>query len=157
MINVTNLDYKKSCTEVLAILNNIPIRDFKKIPTSLINAFETNKDTDYEFFIDYSKDLKDQDISDFTLAILRNLYRDYWATEEERSMILLDEKQKRYRLEKSKKETYNPNDIFKKVHNKEVKQMEISENIADIELIEYKKTFFTRFKNFIFKILHINK
>ena len=33
----------------------------------------------------------------------------------------------------------------------------LSENHVDTALIEYKESFFTRFKNFIFKILHINQ
>ena len=44
--------------------------------------------------------------------------------------------------------------IFEKQQNINDK---LSENHVDTSLIEYKESFFTRFKNFIFKILHINK
>ena len=51
----------------------MPIEAFKKIPTELINAFEENKDDNYKFFLDYSKDLKDQDLSKFTLHDLKQI------------------------------------------------------------------------------------
>jgi len=155
---MTNLDYKKSCTEVIAILNNMPINAFKKIPLELINAFEENKADDYIFFLDYSKDLKDQEISPFTLAILNNLYRDYWATEEQRKKILEKEKYDLNILEEEKRKIYNPNDIFKKVSkNSETSNIEIPENNNTTALIEYKESFFTKLKEFILKILHISK
>ena len=151
---MTNLDYKKSCTEVITILNNMPIEAFKKIPIELINAFEENKSDDYIFFLDYSKDLKDQEISPFTLAILNNLYRDYLETEEQRKRILEKEKYDLDILEQKKREKYNPDDIFKKNKNTNV---EILENNTNTALIEYKESFFIKLKEFIFKILHINK
>ena len=155
---MTNIDYKKSCTEVITILNNMPIEAFKKIPKELINAFEENKADDYIFFMDYSKDLKDQEISPFTLAILNNLYRDYWATEAQRKKILEKEKYDLNILEEEKRKLYNPNDIFKKVNkNPEITNIEIPETNNTTTLIEYEESFFSRFKNFILKILHINK
>ena len=60
--------------------------------------------------------------------------------------------------EQEKIEKYNPDDIFKKANNTtETTNMEISENNTNTALIEYKESFFTKFKNFIFKILHISK
>lgn len=137
MINMTNLDYRKSCTEVLAILNNISIENFKKIPRELIEAFETSKDADYDFSLDYSKDLKDQDVSEITLAILNNLYRDYLASEEEKNMIMLEEKQKRSEEEKIKREKYNPDDIFKK-------KTQVEDSNESVAIVEYKETIFSK-------------
>lgn len=152
-----NLDYKKSCTEVITILNNMPIEAFKKIPPELIKAFEENIDNDYNFFLDYSMDLKDQKITPFTLAILNNLYRDYWASEEERKKILEKETYDLNILEEEKRKIYNPDDIFKKANNNiETTNIETPENNINTALIEYKESFFIKFKNFIFKILHIN-
>lgn len=144
MINMTNLDYQKSCTEVLAVLNNMPIEDFKKIPKELINAFEANKDNNYNFVIDYSKDLKDQDLSDFTIAILNNLYRDYWASEDTRKKIILEENQKRYEQEKIKREMYNPDNIFKK-------NMQVAANPKND-----KENIFRKIINKIKNFFHIN-
>jgi len=155
---MTNLNYEKSCTEVIAILNNIPIEVYKRIPNEIIKALEENKDNDYDFSIDYSKDLKDQQILPFTLAILHNLYRDYLATEDEKKQIIEKERYDLKLLEKEKREKYNPDDIFKKANKfTETANIEASENNTNTALIEYKESFFTKFKNFIFKILHINK
>lgn len=148
MINMTNLDYRKSCTEVLAILNNMSIENFKKIPRELIEAFETSKDADYDFSLDYSKDLKDQDVSEFTLAILNNLYRDYLASEEEKNMIMLEEKQKRSEEEKIKREKYNPDDIFKK-------KTQVEDSNESVAMVKYKETIFSKIIKKIKEIFHI--
>lgn len=113
-MDIMQIDYSKSCTEVLTIINNMSIENQKKIPKELIDAFEENKDINYNFYLDYSKDLKSQNISEFTKAILKNLYRDYWVTEEKRKIINLKEQQERNELEKLKREKYNPDNIFKK-------------------------------------------
>ena len=63
------------------------------------------------------------------------------------------------KLEKEKAKQYNPDDIFKNKREKQILEdnEEIPENNINTALIEYKESFFVRFKNFIFKILHINK
>ena len=60
--------------------------------------------------------------------------------------------------EEEKREKYNQDNIFKNKNTKaQIINQEIPQNSTNTALIEYKETFFTRFKNFIFKILHINK
>ena len=46
--------------------------------------------------------------------------------------------------------------MFKKVYKGEYIKLETPENNINTALIKYKQSFFTRFKNFVFKILHIN-
>ena len=113
MVNTTNIDYAKSCTEVLAIVYNMSIKNFNKIPPEVIKTLEENKDSNYNFKLDYSKNINEQNISEFTTAILKNFYRDYWATEDTRQRILLDEANRRYEKEKNKHELYNPDNVFK--------------------------------------------
>lgn len=103
-------------------------------------------------------DLSEQNISPEANAIIVNLFRDYFATEEQKAKIkeILDLNQKKE--EQEKREKYNPDDIFKKANkNKEITNIETSKNNTNTALIEYKESFFARFKNFIFKILHISK
>lgn len=142
MINITNIDYGKCCTEILAIINNMSIENSKKIPKELIDAFEANKDNNYDFNLDYSKDLKNQELSPFTIAILNNLYRDYWASEDTRNKIILEEHQKRYEQEKMKREMYNPDNLFKKKNNTEcVAMVEYKENVFKKIINKLKKIF----------------
>ena len=152
MINST---YSKAYTEVLEIIKYFPKEEYDKVPKEKIEFYQNNMDIDYDFYINPEIDLSEQNISLEANAIIINLFRDYFATEEQKVKIkeILDLNQKKE--EQEKREKYNPDDIFKK--DTETANIETSENNTNTALIEYKESFFTRFKNFILKILHINK
>lgn len=153
-----NTIYAKAYTEVLEIIKHFPEEEYNKIPKEKIEFYKDNKDKDYVFVINPEIDLSEQNISPEANAIIVNLFRDYFATEEQKVKIkeILDLNQKKE--EQEKREKYNPDDIFKKANkNTEITNIETSENNTNTALIEYKESFFSRFKNFIFKILHISK
>lgn len=153
-----NTIYAKAYTEVLEIIKHFPEEEYNKIPKEKIEFYKDNKDKDYAFVINPEIDLSEQNISPEANAIIVNLFRDYFATEEQKVKIkeILDLNQKKE--EQEKREKYNPDDIFKKANkNTEITNIETSENNTNTALIEYKESFFARFKNFIFKILHISK
>ena len=152
-----NTIYAKAYTEVLEILKYFPKEEYCKIPKNKIDFYKNNMDKEYIFKINPEIDLVKQNISPEANAIIVNLFRDYFATEEQKVKIkeILDLNQKKE--EQEKREKYNPNDIFKKSNKQETINAEISENNSNTALVEYKESFFTKFKNFIFRILHINK
>ena len=106
-------------------------------------------DTNYNFTINPEIDLSKQNISKEANAIMVNLFKEYFATEEQKTKIneILELNQKK--SEKEKREKYNPEDIFKNKESKVSKE--------NVSLIERKETFFTKFKNFILKLLHLDK
>lgn len=153
-----NAAYAKAYKEVLEIIKYFPKEEYDKISIDEIDFYKKHMDKDYVFAINPEIDLSEQNISPEANAIIVNLFRDYFATEEQKAKIkeILYLNQKKEEIEKRKR--YNPDDIFKKVNkNTETTNLEIFENNTNMALIEYKKSFFTRFKNFIFKILHISK
>ena len=153
-----NSKYAKAYTEVLEIIKYFPLEEYDKIPEEKIEFYKNNMDKNYVFTINPEIELSEQNISSEANAVIVNLFIDYFASEEQKIKIneILDLNQKRE--EQERREKYNPDDIFKKVNNTtEITNIEISENNTNTALIEYKESFFTRFKNFIFKILHINK
>ena len=155
---MVNTVYARAYTEVLEILRYFPEEEYAKIPIEKIIFYQNNKDKNYNFTINPEIDLDKQNISSEANAIIVNLFRDYFATEEQKIKIkeILDLNQKKE--EQEKREKYNPDDIFKKVNNNiGTTNIETSDNNTNTALIEYKESFFARFKNFIFKILHINK
>ncbi len=151
MINNT---YAKAYTEVLEILKYFPEEEYKKIPIEKINFYKSNMDKDYKFTINPEIDLANQNISKEANAIIVSLYRDYYATEEQKVKIneILDLNQKKEELEKRKK--YNPDDIFR---NNQQLNRDIENLDTTTQLVKYKENFFVKFKNFIFKLLHINE
>lgn len=152
-----DIKYATAFTEVLEILKYIPIQDYNKIPKCKIEVFEENCNKEYKFIYNPSKTLEEQNVSEGGQAIIGLLFRDYWATEEQKNKIIKKQNYDRQQFEILKSQQYNPDDIFKKVNKDNNINMETPETKINTALIQYKKSFFTRFKNFIFKILRINK
>ena len=78
----------------------------------------------------------------------------YFISTEEKNKILEKSKYIKIIEDDLKNKKYSSDKIFEKQQNINDK---LSQNHVDTALIEYKESFFTRFKNFIFKILHINQ
>ena len=145
MINST---YAKAYKEVLEIIKYFPKEEYEKIPVEEIEFYKKHMDKDYNFTINPEINLSEQNISAEANAVIVNIFRDYFATEEQKIKIkeILDLNQKKEDLEKRKK--YNPDAIFKELDKEE-------NNTENTALVEYKESFFAKFKEFIFRILHI--
>lgn len=133
--------YAIAYREVLEILKYLSKEDYNKIPVEKLNIFITNASKDYKFEYNPQKTLEEQKVSKRARAIIGILFRDYWATEEQRKKILDKQKYDRMQMEKSKQEEYKTEDIFS-IKNKDIKKQEdISNSVA---MIEYKESIFRR-------------
>ena len=92
-------------------------------------------DDKYDFKIDISKSFEEQDIFEETKAILANIFRDYWATPEQKERILEKERNDREIEENIKREKYNPDNLFKKKQKVIQQNEEIQSNLP----VEIKK------------------
>ena len=146
-------NYANAYKEVLIVLDNLIKEDYDKIPKEYIEFLKSNCNNEYEFYYDNSKTFEEQELLDDTKYILFGLFEKFGATEIQKEKIKNFKDNYYRKIEEEKREQYNPDDIFKKVNTNQ----EVSENNTETALIEYKKSFFTKLKNFIFKILHINK
>ena len=148
------IDYQIAYMEVLEILKHISVNDYKKIPEKRLRLFEKYAKKDIDFQYDSSKTLDEQDVSEKAKILIAILYRDYWATDEQRKKILAIEQAYQEKIEEEKREKYNPDSIFKQTNNKEmeIKQDTITNNTS---MIEYKESIFkkilSKFKS-IFRI-----
>ncbi len=77
--------YKNSFKEVYEILQNTEYELVKKIPFKFINFLECNMNKEYQTKIDNTVELDKQLILPETENILSLIYRNYWATEEEKA------------------------------------------------------------------------
>ena len=146
--------YAKAYSEVLEILKYIPIEDYNKIPKNEIELFKAYADNDYIFNYDTNKTLDEQNVSDITKGIIILLFRDYWATEKQRNMIISKQNYDRIKLEEKKKEKYNSNNIF--INNSRNSLVDIPEKeqemlLVKIEDIKWYKKILSRIKNFFRK------
>lgn len=153
---MVDIEYAKAYTEVLEILSHLSQEEYAKIPLEKIRFYKKNMDKNYSFKIDPKKDLAEQNISKKANAIIINLYRDYFATEEQNQKIkeILYCNQKKIEQEKSEK--YNPDAIFKnkvtgnkkedKVINNSNLPVKVKDNIFLVKVINYIKVIFAKFK-----------
>lgn len=129
MIEITQ-EQSIAYTEVLEVLRHITRQDFQKIPSNIINYYNSHKAENYNFSIDESKPFAEQKLSKKTKVILAILFRDYWATEEEREKIKKNESNDLIKLEEEKRKQYNTDELFQKDNN------HISNSLS---ITEYKK------------------
>ena len=113
---------------------------------------------DIEELVSYTENITafmDMEINQVDCVFLDSIVANYYITINNKEYMVLEEGLQKE--EQAKREKYNPDDIFKKANKSEQINVKTLESTANTALIEYKESFFTRFKNFIFKILHINK
>lgn len=118
--------YKQAFTEVLEILSYLSKDNYNKISKELINAIESNRDTDYLYYIDTTKSLEEQEILEETKAILFNIYRDYLADNNTKQQILNYQNQENIVKEQIKSQNIKINDMFtqkSKTNGDEVKDI----------------------------------
>ena len=137
-------------TEVIEVLKYMPKEEQNKIPKEIVKYYKDNMDTSYSFKIDIEKTFEEQNLLEKTKIVLAILFRDYWATEEQREKIKNKEEYDIYLLELEKQEKYNSDNIFK-----ERKEPKVQETKA---LIEYKEqNWYDKFFEFMKKIFGIKK
>lgn len=81
------IDFSKRFVEVDEILKYLSEADYNKIPTYVINYIKNNKDNSYTWKYDTSKKLKDQNVSDDTIAILSYLNMEYLLNPEQQEFM----------------------------------------------------------------------
>jgi len=112
---MVDIVYANAYKEVIEILKHVSKEDYDKIPEEKINLFETNANKDYSFTYDINKTLDEQNVSKKAKTIIAILFRDYWATDIQREKIKAKEQYDRRINEEKSRETYNPDNIFKKL------------------------------------------
>ena len=133
-------NYACAYKEVIEVLKYTKREDVNKIPKYRILLWKTNMKKDYDFKIDTSKTLEEQNLSDEAKAIIANIFKKYWATDYQKERIEAKEKYDMEQLEKEKYEKYNPDDIFKR-RQTNMQTESISDNVS---IVEYKIPIFKR-------------
>lgn len=138
-----NIEYANAYSEVLEILKYISKEDYEKIPISKIQLFETNQNKEYIFEYNPNKTLEEQNVSKKAKAIIAILFRDYWATNEQKNKIIKKQTYDRQLLEKQKKGLYDIENIFKKKSLES--EIEIKEKAT--EMVVYRENIFKKIFN----------
>lgn len=152
---VKEKNFKLMCSEVLEILKYCPKSDVEKLPTKMINLFKQNQLEGANINIDPNKTIFEQNICEETLVTMCLIYRDYWATKEEKSELDKILKENQEKLD----ELYDYSNMFKNVKTEEKVSVETKKEQTEINnnLVEYKESIFSKIKKWlrnIFKRKH---
>ena len=159
---MADIQYANAYTEVLDILKYISKEDYEKIPKSKIKVFEENSNKNYSFTYDENKTLDEQNVSEITKAIIAILFRDYWATKEQRYIIIKKQQEIKDQKQKELMAKFEQN---KNISEKDLKKVNVASDLdldIDYELLGknmqlYKKEegFFEKLVNKIKGLLNI--
>ena len=118
----TKEDYAKAYMELVEILKNVPREKLNKIPKELIYNYIKDMDKNHKYQYDVNLEFEEQETMHLTKILIANLYIQYWVDDNERQQIKERERKELYELELSKKEKYNPVNLFEKKDNQDIKQ-----------------------------------
>jgi len=152
MMNQTNDN--NAFAEILFIIKCLPYNEQNKISKKFIEFLDENKNDDYEVDINPNIALENQKLLDETKELLKELYIAYFSSNEEKNKILKHDYYRNIVEEDLKNQNYNYNNIFKTSKSTTVVE---DTRVHSLSILKHKESFFARFKDFIFKILHINK
>lgn len=117
---VVSKEYSEAATEVLYLLQFLPLNEVKKVPKKLLDFFEEVSSKNTILKLDPSKEISQMNLSDKTKDILAMLYINYWCTEEEKREyeIILSKNEEQY--QKELHERYNIENLFNRNSKNEI-------------------------------------
>ena len=142
--------------ELYEILSLMDKQTVMKVPIDIINTIKEQRNPKYQTKIDKNDIFNENNVNKETIDLLCYLDYHYWMDEAKKAEVDQIRKQRFQEEENEKREQYNPNALFKNVNKVDtIKNKDIGEN--NINLLEYKESFFVKLKKSILKIFHINK
>lgn len=132
----------KAYKEVFRIIEHSEISIQNKIPKKFINVIKSAMLEEYEPEFDYKKNINNQNLMPETYAIMAIIYRDFICGKEQKKILLEEEKNCLRKIEKEKREKYNPDNIFKKNNKKEI--INETKNHIEESIIPYKQSILKR-------------
>ena len=151
---MADIQYANAYTEVLDILKYISKEDYEKIPKSKIKVFEENSNKNYSFTYDENKTLDEQNVSEIAKAIIAILFRDYWATKEQRYVII---KKQHEIKEQKQKELMAKFEQNKNIPEKDLKKVNVASDLdldIDYELLGTNMQLYKKEEGFFEKLVN---
>lgn len=113
MLEAKRVAYRKAYTELNEIFKFLPTEQLKKIPAKLRKNIKAEMDNEYNFKIDPSKTLEEQELMAETKALIVELYERYLCEDEEKDRWEIYDKFCLDKIEEKKKERFDPDNVFK--------------------------------------------
>ena len=110
-----------------------------KIPKKFLDFLQSIQSKTYKFEYDKTKKLDEQKLKPKTRGLIALVYQDYICNEDEKEEYIQKSQKLIKQIEESKREKYNPNDIFK---DKKIENDKDTTNT--VEIVEYKESIIKR-------------
>ena len=110
-----------------------------KIPKKFLDFLQSIQSKTYKFEYDKTKKLDEQKLKPKTRGLIALVYQDYICNEAEKEEYIKKSQKLIKQIEESKREKYNPNDIFK---DKKIENDRDTTNT--VEIVEYKESIIKR-------------
>lgn len=134
---MVNEKYSIAMCETLRYLKGINQDDLNKIPSKFIKFLNDNSSKNYECDFDYTKPLKELNISEEARGIIAMICLNYWCiTDEQKEKFKSHLTKNELKFQKEMRRKYNPDNLF---NNKVEKNVVDTVKIEYKELIEYKE------------------
>ena len=152
---------KKALIEVEAILNELSMQEYNKIPDVVIDFIDENKDTNYKWEYDYDKSLENQNLSEYTLEILAYINNEFLLNDEQKKVMEeifeLNDKKEKTNVTAAPMTTFkDANNLFE--HKEKSEEQERNEKITDNNklpiAINNKESVFAKILKAIKKFFH---
>ena len=105
-----------------------------RIPKKFLDFLQSIQSKTYKFEYDKTKKLDEQKLKPKTRGLIALVYQDYICNETEKEEYIQKSKKIIKQIEESKREKYNPNDIFK-----DKKIDTVKDTTKTVEIVEYKE------------------
>ena len=128
---MVNEKYSIAMCETLRYLKGINQDDLNKIPSKFIKFLNDNSSKNYECDFDYTKPLKELNISEEARGIIAMICLNYWCiTDEQKEKFKSHLTKNELKFQKEMRRKYNPDNLF---NNK------VEKNVVDTVKIEHKE------------------
>ena len=110
-----------------------------KIPKKFLDFLQSIQSETYKFEYDKTKKLDEQKLKPKTRGLIALVYQDYICNDTEKEEYIQKSQKLIKQIEESKREKYNPNDIFKD------QKIETDKDTTNtVEIVEYKESIIKR-------------
>lgn len=118
---MVNEKYSIAMCETLRYLKGINQDDLNKIPSKFIKFLNDNSSKNYECDFDYTKPLKELNISEEARGIIAMICLNYWCiTDEQKEKFKSHLTKNELKFQKEMRRKYNPDNLFKNKVEKNV-------------------------------------
>lgn len=143
------MEYQNCLVELDEILNYLSKEDLMKIPKEIISGIESHKSKEYIWKYDKTKPLMEQQLSRKTIAMLSYINMEYLLNNEEKELIQQIHALNEQKLEKTKQEKYNSNELFNNTKNNNICSEESLINVKNVKEDKWYKKIFYFIKNLL--------